>query len=50
MIGKRAALFTGLALSLLMIGASVGYLIPDINSDGGAVVNEELLTHFRRGS
>ncbi|DAC44395.1 MAG TPA: hypothetical protein HA247_02025, partial [Candidatus Thalassarchaeaceae archaeon] len=42
MIGKRAALFTGLALSLLMVGASLGYLISDSSSDGGAVVNEEL--------
>ena len=40
MVGRRVALLAGLTLSLLMIGASVGYLISDSSSDGGAVVDE----------
>ena len=40
MVGKRVALLTGLTLSLVMIGASVGYLISDSSGDGGAIVNE----------
>ena len=39
---QACSLITGLALSLLMVGASLGYLISDSSSDGGAVVNEEL--------
>ena len=40
MIGRRVALLAGLTLSLVMIGASVGYLISDSSGDGGAIVNE----------
>ena len=46
MIERRAVLLAGLTLSLLMVGASVGYLISDNSSNGEMDVSEQIFDPF----